>query len=234
MLSLAASCTPTQEGASGGGGDSTAARGDSAVAAESTAVATAPPAADTGTPAETSAVARGDSAPPLPPPPPRSEPDPVPTYDELAELRAGLVMPLAGVNPDSLASTFTELRGGGTRSHEALDVQMPRGTPVRSAAAGRVLKLHTSEAGGLMVYASDPSERFVLLYGHLDGYADGLRDGSPLRAGETIGYVGTTGNAGANNPHLHFAIARVLSIARWWGGTPVDPLPLLQRPGAAR
>ena len=97
-----------------------------------------------------------------------------------------------------------------------------------SAAPGRVLKLYTSEAGGLMVYAADSSERFVLMYAHLDAYAPGLRDGMPLARGQTIGAVGTTGNAPPNVPHLHFAIARVGDVRRWWTGTPVDPRPLLQ------
>jgi len=158
----------------------------------------------------------------------------VPSEAELDGLRAALVMPLEGVDPTKLEHTFDEARGGGTRRHEALDIPAPRGTPVRSAAAGRVLKLFTSEAGGLMVYAADPTERFVLMYAHLDGYAPGLGDGAPLRAGETIGYVGTTGNAPPGVPHLHFAIARVGDVSKWWTGTPIDPRPLLQPAPPAR
>ena len=85
-----------------------------------------------------------------------------------------------------------------------------------------------------MVYAADQSERFVLLYGHLDRYADGLADGQPLARGQVIGYVGTTGNAPPDVPHLHFGIARTRNVAKWWTGTPVDPRPLLQGGAAAR
>ena len=149
-----------------------------------------------------------------------------PTAEELALLRAQLVMPVAGVEPEALYDTFSEARG--TRVHEALDIPAPRGTAVRSAAPGRVLKLFTSVAGGLMVYAADSTERFVLLYAHLDAYAPGLADGAPLRAGQVIGTVGTTGNAPPTVPHLHFAIARTRNIAQWWTGMPLDPRALLR------
>jgi len=150
-----------------------------------------------------------------------------PTAAELAELASALIVPVAGVQSKDLLDTFNESRG--TRRHNALDIPAPRGTPVLSAADGRLLRMFSSEAGGLMVYASDPADRFVLMYAHLDRYADGLTDGMPLRRGDTIGYVGTTGNAPPNVPHLHFAIARTSNVGRWWTGLPVDPRPLLHR-----
>jgi murein DD-endopeptidase MepM/ murein hydrolase activator NlpD len=152
-----------------------------------------------------------------------------PTPDELSALAASLVVPVIGVMPSELRGSFHAPRGGGTRVHNALDIPAPRGTPVIAATNGRVLKLFSSKAGGLMVYAADATERFILMYGHLDRYADGLKDGMPLARGQTIGYVGTTGNAPPNVPHLHFAIARTNNIKRWWNGTPVDPEPLLKR-----
>lgn len=152
---------------------------------------------------------------------------PAPREDELDALAATLTIPVAGVKAEELLDTFNEMRG--TRRHDALDIPAPRGTPVLSATDGRVLRLFTSERGGLMIYTADAGERFVLMYAHLDGYADGLSDGAPLRRGQVIGYVGTTGNAPPSLPHLHFAIARSTNVARWWEGTPVDPLPLLLR-----
>ena len=151
-----------------------------------------------------------------------------PSRDDLRILSAEMIIPLDGVKPEELRDTFNELRGGGTRTHQALDIMAARGTPVHSAAPGRVLKLFTSKAGGLMVYAADSTERFVLMYAHLDGYAAEMRDGLPLRRGQVIGYVGTTGNAPPEAPHLHFAIARTSDVDIWWTGTPVDPRPLLQ------
>lgn len=149
------------------------------------------------------------------------------TTEDLALLAREIAMPLDGVDPATLRSNFDERRGGGTRQHQALDIMAARRTPVRSAAAGRVLKLFTSAAGGLMVYAADSSERFVLMYAHLDGYAPGLHDGVALVRGQLIGYVGSTGNASPNAPHLHFAIARSADVKRWSKGTPIDPLPVL-------
>ena len=152
---------------------------------------------------------------------------PIARQDELRALAATLTIPVAGVKVEDLLDTFNEMRG--TRKHEAIDIPAPRGTPVLSATDGRVLRLFTSERGGLMIYTADASERFILMYAHLDGYADGVSDGAALRRGQVIGYVGTTGNAPPNLPHLHFAIARSVKVSRWWEGTPVDPLPLLVR-----
>jgi murein DD-endopeptidase MepM/ murein hydrolase activator NlpD len=154
--------------------------------------------------------------------------------EDVALLEREVAMPLDGVNPSTLRSSFDERRGGGTRRHEALDIMAARRTPVKSAAKGRVLKLFTSVAGGLMIYAADSSERFVLMYAHLDGYADGLRDGAPLARGQLIGYVGSTGNAIASAPHLHFAMARSADVKRWSKGRPIDPLPILQAAAPTR
>ena len=152
----------------------------------------------------------------------------VPAAGELDRLRAELMIPLPGVKPSDLVDSFDDARSGG-RAHHALDIRAPRWTPVLSAADGRVLKLHNSVAGGLMVYATEPMERFVLMYGHLQEYAKGLVEGAPLKRGDTLGFVGTTGNAPPDVPHLHFAIARTANVDQWWTGTPVDPKPLLQR-----
>jgi uncharacterized membrane protein len=150
------------------------------------------------------------------------------TADDRALLAREIAMPLDGVDPASLHGNFDERRGGGTRLHRALDIMAPRGTPVHAAASGRVLKLFRSVAGGLMVYAADSSERFIMMYAHLDGYAPGLQDGLRLTRGQLIGFVGFTGNAVATAPHLHFAIARSADVKRWSRGAPLDPLPALQ------
>ena len=161
---------------------------------------------------------------------PPAVPGPVPaastaTARELAELRRMLIVPVEGVAKAELRDTYAESRG--TRVHEALDIRAPRGTAVLSAADGKLMRLFDSKTGGLMVYASDPTDRFVLLYGHLDRYAQNLRDGMPLKQGQVIGYVGTTGNAPVGTPHLHFGILRGKPSASWSRGTAVNPYPLL-------
>ena len=158
-----------------------------------------------------------------------SGPPPTATPSELASLRGRLIVPVRGVPATALRDDFDQARGEGARRHEALDILAPRGTPVVAATDGKVIKLFNSVAGGLTLYQSDAANRFVLLYGHLDRYEAGLREGAALKQGQVIGYVGSTGNASADTPHLHFAVARSADPGRWWGsGTPVNPFQLLK------
>lgn len=132
-----------------------------------------------------------------------------------------LTIPVEGIPASALVSSFHDSRGG--REHEAIDILAPRGTHVLAVEDGKVAKLFTSDAGGLTVYQFDPAERFVYYYAHLDSYASGLKEGNPIKRGELIGYVGTTGNAPKNTPHLHFAISKLDADHRWWGGKALDP-----------
>ena len=202
----------------------------------------APPAAAAADSASGAVAAVSDSAPAASPPPhafPGVTETPTPTGtevvtpDDLALLTREVGMPLDALDPTTLRSNFDERRGGGTRRHEALDIMAPRGTPIRSAAKGRVVSLFTSANGGLMVYAADSSERWVLMYAHLDRYAPGLTDSTRVDRGQIIGYVGSTGNASPTAPHLHFAIARSADVKRWSRGRPIDPLPVLVSARAA-
>jgi peptidoglycan LD-endopeptidase LytH len=152
----------------------------------------------------------------------------LPTQLELEALAEALIVPVAGVSRANLRDTFTESRGT-DRVHEAIDILAPRGTPVLSAVAGTLLRMFDSKPGGLMVYATDTSERFILLYGHLDSYAAGLSDGMPLSRGQVIGYVGTTGNAPPDTPHLHFGILSGRPAESWSEGVAVNPYDLLTR-----
>jgi murein DD-endopeptidase MepM/ murein hydrolase activator NlpD len=141
-------------------------------------------------------------------------------------LRArGLTIPVAGVLPAALADTFDQTRGG-DRPHEALDILAPRGTPVIAVEDGRVVKLFKSDRGGLTVYQFDPSETYCYYYAHLDAYAPGLHEGQGLRRGDRVGDVGSTGNAVAEAPHLHFAIFKLHPEKHWWEGTALNPFPV--------
>jgi peptidoglycan LD-endopeptidase LytH len=147
-----------------------------------------------------------------------------PAIEELRQRQ--LSLPVNGVGADQLIPTFDEARGD--RPHEAIDIMSPRGTPVVATEAGRIAKLFYSKAGGHTIYQFDPSERYVYYYAHLDRYADGLAEGQAVTRGQTIGYVGSTGNAKADAPHLHFAIFLLTPERRWWDGTALDPYPVLR------
>jgi murein DD-endopeptidase MepM/ murein hydrolase activator NlpD len=141
---------------------------------------------------------------------------------EIVALRArDLKIPVEGVDRKDLRNTFTEARG--SRTHEALDILSPRGTKVRAVEDGRIQKLFTSKAGGLTIYEFEPTETFTYYYAHLDRYEDGLREGQMVKRGDVIGYVGSTGNASPDAPHLHFAIFRLGPEKRWWKGEPINP-----------
>ncbi|MGY0558585.1 M23 family metallopeptidase [Lysobacter sp. A421] len=139
---------------------------------------------------------------------------------------AELVVPVQGIKPTQLDNTFDDARGQ-ARVHEAIDIMAPRGTPVLAAAAGKVEKLFTSVPGGLTIYQFEPSGRYAYYYAHLDRYAAGLEEGKVLKRGDVIGYVGSTGNASEDAPHLHFAIFVLGPEKRWWEGTAINPYPIL-------
>ena len=143
------------------------------------------------------------------------------------ELRErSLLIPVQGVAPAALRDNFNDARGGGLRVHHALDIMAARGTPVLAVEDGRIVRLHKGGAGGITVYQLDGSGRYGYYYAHLDQYADGLAEGKAVTRGDVLGFVGTTGNAPPNAPHLHFAIYEVADPKRPWRGRPIDPYPL--------
>ena len=156
------------------------------------------------------------------------------TVDDLTRLSARiLVVPVLGKYPADVPNSFVDGRSGGRR-HDAADILAPRGTLVLSADDGVIRRLSTNALGGITIYATDPDERFVYYYAHLEGYAPELRAEQRVRKGDVLGYVGTTGNAPVGTPHLHFQIMRLLDRDRLWDGVPIDPKPFLQLPGALR
>jgi murein DD-endopeptidase MepM/ murein hydrolase activator NlpD len=139
-----------------------------------------------------------------------------------------LLIPVIGVKPEQLRDTFAEARSEG-RVHDAIDIPAAKGTPVIAAADGKIVKLAPNERGGTTIYQISSDGKFVYYYAHLDRYAEGLAEGHFATQGETIAYVGDTGNAGAGNYHLHFSVAWIANPKNFWHGINVNPYPLLTK-----
>ena len=134
-----------------------------------------------------------------------------------------LLLPVEGVAARDLRDTFNERREGDTRGHEAIDIAAKTGAPVLAADDGHIEKLFVSKPGGITIYQFDRSGRLAYYYAHLDRYAPGLIEGQQVHRGDVIGYVGASGNANAEAPHLHFAIFRLGPDRQWWKGEPLNP-----------
>lgn len=160
----------------------------------------------------------------------------LPTSASASDAPVDLLLPVQGVLPSQLRDTFTDARSEG-RVHDAIDIMTDAGTPVLAVADGTVEKLFDSKRGGLTIYQFEPSGRWCYYYAHLQRYADGLAEKQVIKRGEVIGYVGSTGNASAEAPHLHFEVHVLGPEKQWWKGESINPYPLLKSaastPGAA-
>jgi murein DD-endopeptidase MepM/ murein hydrolase activator NlpD len=134
-----------------------------------------------------------------------------------------LLFPVKGFDVSQLRDTFEERRGAA--KHEALDIMAKRGTPVLAVEDGRIAKLFRSVPGGITIYQFDPSGGYVFYYAHLDGYAPGVKEGATVKRGDVLAYVGSTGNAAPDAPHLHFAIFKLGPDRKWWRGEAINPYP---------
>lgn len=159
-------------------------------------------------------------------PPPVDLPDDTPVFEPPQRLPSGLIIPVAGIQPEDLIDTFEEARSQ-SRRHDAIDIIAPHRTPVLAAADGTIVRLFNSEHGGITLYQLAPDDRTVYYYAHLDGYAEGVRAGVFAKQGAVIGYVGDTGNAVPSNYHLHFAIWTTDDPKNFWDGESINPYPLL-------
>jgi murein DD-endopeptidase MepM/ murein hydrolase activator NlpD len=139
-----------------------------------------------------------------------------------------LLFPVANRDSARLADSFEDDRDGGARKHRAIDIMAPKGTPVLAVADGRVLRLANTSKGGISLYSADLEEQFVYYYAHLDRYHPAAYAGRPVLRGDTLGYVGTTGNAAGTAPHLHFQLMRMPADRKYWNGEPINPYPLLR------
>lgn len=138
-----------------------------------------------------------------------------------------ILVPVAGADMAKVEDTFNEGRDGGGRTHHAIDILAPRGTPILSADDGRILRMSTSTLGGICMYTVDSQNRLVYYYAHMDRYNDAMSPGREIVKGDTLGFVGTTGNAPKDTPHLHFQVMRWPADGRYWNGDPIDPFEAL-------
>ncbi|MBL0169752.1 MAG: M23 family metallopeptidase [Gemmatimonadaceae bacterium] len=133
-----------------------------------------------------------------------------------------LMVPVENLSRLSLRDDFSAKRGD--RIHGALDLLAPRYTAVLASDDCVIGRLFTGPVGGIVVYATDLSERFVYYYAHLQRYRRGLAVGDRVAKGSVIGYVGTTGNAPPDTPHLHFQVMKRAPGRVWWDGPSINPL----------
>jgi peptidoglycan LD-endopeptidase LytH len=144
---------------------------------------------------------------------------------ETATAPAISASPFPALKASQLHDSFNEIHFG--HRHQAIDIMQPYDTPIHAVTDGTIRKLFRSRAGGITIYEFNTTGTYCYYYAHLDRYADGLAEGMPVKHGQVIGYVGTSGDAKADAPHLHLAILRLRPDKRWWKGTPVDPYPVL-------
>ena len=142
-------------------------------------------------------------------------------YTVTMQVEPTLAFPVEGHGTDAIRSGFGVDRDGGRRSHHGVDIFAPRGTAVLAAAEGRA-EAGTNRLGGNVVWQRVPGLG-ALYYAHLDSQA--FTGERVVRPGDTVGFVGNTGNVVTTPPHLHFGI-----YAR--PGGPVDPFPFLYEPEA--
>lgn len=142
--------------------------------------------------------------------------------------RGGLLaVPVAGVSRASIADSWGDTREGGKRMHHGTDIMAAGGTPVSAVAEGTIEKLYRDARGGITLYQRSADRRWIYYYAHLKGYAQGLHEGQAVRAGDPLGFVGDTGDAGPGNYHLHFGLTRTTPDQHWWQGEDVNPYPWL-------
>jgi len=152
----------------------------------------------------------------------------------MAELRSRhIILPVASVT-GPIDDSFDAERDEGGRTHHAIDIMAPRGTPILSADDGRILRMSSNSLGGITMYTIDPDGQLVYYYAHMDHYNEAMSAGRSIVKGDTLGFVGTTGNAPANAPHLHFQVMRMPADGKYWEGEPINPFALLSEARAAR
>jgi murein DD-endopeptidase MepM/ murein hydrolase activator NlpD len=87
------------------------------------------------------------------------------------------------------------------RAHKGVDYAAPRGTPIKSTGDGKILVAGRKGGYGNTVVIQH-GKHYRTLYGHMQGFAKGIKSGGQVKQGQIIGYIGTTGLS--TGPHLHY------------------------------
>ena len=128
--------------------------------------------------------------------------------------------PVSGAGNKNVQSLWAASRDGGKRSHEGVDIFAPKGTPLLAVTDGRIASAQEKGRGGKQVWLRDGLFGKTIYYAHLDSIS--VSAGQRVRIGDTVGFVGNTGNAKTTDPHLHFGIYKGAS-------GPVNPYPYIKK-----
>jgi peptidoglycan hydrolase-like protein with peptidoglycan-binding domain len=138
----------------------------------------------------------------------------IPTLESLG-LPTLQVFPMQG--RCGFTDTWGQARSEG-RSHEGTDVIGARGLALYATNDGVISRMSTGgRLGGNAIYVKIPNGTYFY-YAHLDSFAPGMAAGVPVKTGQVIGYVGSTGTT---TPHLHFEVHP-------FGGAAVNPYAILK------
>lgn len=129
-----------------------------------------------------------------------------------------LAFPVAGKGNRNVQSFWGASRDGGGRSHEGVDIFAPRKTPVVAVTDGLITRTGNQGLGGKQVWQRDAVLGNSYYYAHLDSIL--TASGRKVKTGDTLGWVGNTGNAAGGPTHLHFGIYTM--------GGAVDPYPYIR------
>ncbi|MFD2935948.1 peptidoglycan DD-metalloendopeptidase family protein [Spirosoma flavum] len=130
-----------------------------------------------------------------------------------------LSFPVQGRDSRQISSFFGAVRDGGRRRHEGVDIFAPKGTPALASVDGIITGVSTNSLGGNVAFLTSNDRNIRLYYAHLDRW--NVSNGQRVSVGDTVGFVGNTGNARTTGPHLHFGIYGFTDGA-------TDPLPYIR------
>jgi murein DD-endopeptidase MepM/ murein hydrolase activator NlpD len=165
----------------------------------------------------------GPAREPLPPSTPQVPPTVrTPPPDVEPKLtKAGYVFPIYG--PATTTDSFGAPRT--TTWHHGVDIFARLGAPVLAVADGTLFNVGWNDVGGNRLWVRDGAGN-EFYYAHLSAYSSLAREGAEVKAGDVIGFVGTSGDAVGTPPHLHFEIHPRELLWMGYDGA-IDPYPYL-------